>query len=129
MTSMLPQPGPTSRLFATCIPASPANDLSCCSSCRLAASIAYPFRAYKAELSPRSQALIEDQYAQAARNGEVVVFVRDEARRKLVSFNLPVEDPDDSRLVEGAAPGSDHKPVRKKRPGSSRSRPRRKGVG
>jgi hypothetical protein len=83
---------------------------------------AYPFHGYKADLSPRSQALLEDQYAEAARAGEMVVFVRDEDRRQLVSFNLPVHDVGDSGPNKGAAPDRSHKPVRKKRAGSRRGR-------
>ena len=83
---------------------------------------AYPFHGYKADLSPRSQALLENQYAEAARTGEMVVFVRDEERRKLVSFNLPVHDVDGSGPNKGAPPDHGPEPVRKKRGGSRRGR-------
>jgi hypothetical protein len=57
---------------------------------------AYPFHGFRADLSARSQALLDDQYAEATRTGEMVVFVRDEERRKLVSFSLvqPARAPD-----------------------------------
>jgi hypothetical protein len=83
---------------------------------------AYSFHGYKADLSPRSQALLEDQYAEAARTGEMVVFVRDEDRRKLVSFNLPVHGVDGSEPNKGASPHRGPEPVRKKRAGSRRGR-------
>jgi hypothetical protein len=49
---------------------------------------AYPYKEFKAELSPRSQATLEDQYRQAGRNHQMVVFVRDNEKEKLVSYNL-----------------------------------------
>jgi hypothetical protein len=55
---------------------------------------AYPYREFKADLSVRSGALLEEQYAEATQNGEMVVFVRDDGRRKFVSFNLPTDDVD-----------------------------------
>jgi hypothetical protein len=49
---------------------------------------AYPYREFKAELSPRSQATLADQYQRAAANNQMVVFVRDNEKRKLVSYTM-----------------------------------------
>jgi hypothetical protein len=51
---------------------------------------ALPYAAYRAALSQRSQASLKEQYARAVANGDVVVFVRDNQREKLVSFSLPL---------------------------------------
>jgi hypothetical protein len=52
---------------------------------------AYPYKEYKAELSPRSQALLKDQYERSLRDHTIVIFVRDNERRKLVAYSLPYE--------------------------------------
>jgi hypothetical protein len=52
---------------------------------------ALPYAAYRAELTERSQAVLKEQYEQAAATGGVVVFVRDNQLKKLVSFSLPLE--------------------------------------
>jgi hypothetical protein len=52
---------------------------------------AYPYPEFKAELSARSQRALEDQYEQACRGGKVVVFVRDNDARRLVSFSVAAE--------------------------------------
>ena len=52
---------------------------------------ALPYKAYRAELSERSQASLTDQYARAIKNGHIVVFVRDNKKAKLVSYSLPLE--------------------------------------
>ncbi len=49
---------------------------------------AYPYQGFKAELSPRSQASLADQYQQALARNQMVVFVRDNEKRKLVSYSL-----------------------------------------
>ena len=49
---------------------------------------AYPYHDFKADLSPRSQALLEQQYNEALTAGKIVVFVRDDRKRKLVSYTL-----------------------------------------
>jgi hypothetical protein len=85
---------------------------------------AYPFHGYRADLSVRSQALLDDQYAEAARTGEMVVFVRDEERRKLVSFNLPVRPIKGSGPNKRAAPDRSERAARKKPAASRRGRGR-----
>ena len=49
---------------------------------------AYPYLDYKAGLSPRSQAMLTQQYEQAEQKNQIVVFVKDEATRRLTSFLL-----------------------------------------
>jgi len=49
---------------------------------------AYPYQEFKAELSPRSQATLADQYQRALANNQMVVFVRDNEKRKLVSYSM-----------------------------------------
>jgi hypothetical protein len=49
---------------------------------------AYPYRDYKASLSQRSQASLEKQYEEAQAENKIVVFVRDNVARRLMSFSL-----------------------------------------
>jgi hypothetical protein len=49
---------------------------------------AYPYADFAKELSVRSQQLLKKQYEEAIRDNEIVVFVRDNERRRLVSFSL-----------------------------------------
>jgi hypothetical protein len=49
---------------------------------------AYPYAEFKAELNPRSQRILSEQYQQAIEKGQIVVFVRDDQRRKLVSYSI-----------------------------------------
>ena len=49
---------------------------------------AYPYVGYKETLSERSQAMLEKQYEEAQKENKIVVFVRDEATRRLASFSL-----------------------------------------
>lgn len=51
----------------------------------------YPYLDYKATLSPRSQAMLTEQYEQAQSANAIVVFVRDEKTRRLASFSLDYE--------------------------------------
>ena len=51
---------------------------------------ALPYADYRAELSKRSQASLKKQYARAIADGEIVVFVRDNRKEKLVSYSLPL---------------------------------------
>jgi len=50
---------------------------------------ALPYEGYRAELSKWSQASLKKQYEHATANGEIVVFVRDNEKEKLVSYSLP----------------------------------------
>lgn len=49
---------------------------------------AMPYVEYRAELSKRSQAFLKKQYERAIANGEIVTFVRDNQKQKLVSYSL-----------------------------------------
>ena len=52
---------------------------------------AYPYKAFKDGLSERSQKSLRDQYQEAGQRNEIVVFVRDNIKKKLVSYSLPAE--------------------------------------
>jgi hypothetical protein len=49
----------------------------------------YPYEPFKADLTPRSQISLTDQYEKALDNNQIVVFVRDNVGRKLVSYSVP----------------------------------------
>ena len=46
----------------------------------------YPYKEFKVELSSESQKVLEHDYRRASREASVVVFVRDNPQRKLVSY-------------------------------------------
>lgn len=48
----------------------------------------YPYRAFLRDLSERSQIKLKDQYERAVRDNKIVVFVRDNDQRRLVSFSM-----------------------------------------
>jgi hypothetical protein len=52
---------------------------------------AYPVSDFKATLSPRSQKSLDREYSLAVKNGDIVVFVRDDDNRQLVSVSIPAE--------------------------------------
>ncbi len=52
---------------------------------------AYPDEGFKGDLSPRSQAMLESQYERALAEGKIVVFVRDDETRRLVSMAFDEE--------------------------------------
>ena len=49
---------------------------------------ALPYKDYKASLSERSQESLETQYEEAQAENKIVVFVRDNAGKRLMSFSL-----------------------------------------
>ena len=49
---------------------------------------AYPYNDFKSELSKRSQIQLEEQYETAILNNEMVVFVRDNKKKDIVSYSL-----------------------------------------
>jgi hypothetical protein len=49
---------------------------------------AYPYKQFREELSKTSQASLEQDYETATSLGNMVVFVRDNVKRKLVSYVL-----------------------------------------
>jgi hypothetical protein len=48
----------------------------------------YPYLEFKNDLSERSQRLLQDQYERAMTGDKIVVFVRDNDARKLVSYSV-----------------------------------------
>lgn len=62
---------------------------------------AYPYLEFKAEMSQKSQDALAEQYQRAVRNNEVVVFVRDNAKRKLVLYTLALGFPEKSGVTKG----------------------------
>ena len=48
----------------------------------------YPYLEFKNDLSERSQRLLQDQYEQAMTDDKIVVFVRDNDEKKLVSYTV-----------------------------------------
>jgi hypothetical protein len=53
---------------------------------------AYPYDGFKADLSEKSRAILEQQYERALVDEKVVVFVRDNDKKKLVSYSVDQED-------------------------------------
>lgn len=52
---------------------------------------AYPYEDFKSDLSEKSQVSLTEQYEKALRENQMVVFVRDNVQRRLVSFSVPSE--------------------------------------
>jgi hypothetical protein len=48
----------------------------------------YPYKEFKEDLSPRSQASLQEQYEEAITMNEFVLFVRDKEERRLVSYSM-----------------------------------------
>jgi hypothetical protein len=51
----------------------------------------YPYADFLRDLSERSQITLKDQYERAVRDNKIVVFVRDNEGRRLVSFSMENE--------------------------------------
>jgi hypothetical protein len=51
---------------------------------------AYPYEQYRLELSERSQSSLKKQYEDASANGMLVVFIRDNKKKKLRSYTVPI---------------------------------------
>ena len=51
---------------------------------------AFPYKEFRADLSERSQASLKEEYAHANANDMVVVFIRDNKKRKLKSYSVPL---------------------------------------
>ena len=52
---------------------------------------AYPYREFKNSLSERSQKILEEEYQEALARKLIVVFVKDNERRKMISFSIDEE--------------------------------------
>jgi hypothetical protein len=57
---------------------------------------AFPYAGYYDHLSERSQKLLEREYQEAQANRQIVVFVKDNRTRRLISFSID-ENPEDVR--------------------------------
>jgi hypothetical protein len=51
----------------------------------------YPYKGFKEDLNPRNQANLTEQYETAVVSSKIVVFVRDNDQRRLVSFSIDYE--------------------------------------
>jgi hypothetical protein len=49
---------------------------------------AYPYEEYRKELSETSQMKLKEQYEKAIEKNQIVVFIRDNEKRKLVSYSF-----------------------------------------
>ena len=52
---------------------------------------AYPYLDFKNTLSERSQKMLEKEYQEAVAHHKIVVFVKDDDRRKTISFSVDEE--------------------------------------
>jgi hypothetical protein len=52
---------------------------------------AYPYREFRAELSKKSQELLNRDYESACADGSVIVFVRDNMQRRLISYIMATD--------------------------------------
>ena len=52
---------------------------------------AYPYLDFKNTLSERSQKMLEREYQEAVAHNKIVVFVKDDDRRKMISFSVDEE--------------------------------------
>jgi hypothetical protein len=50
-----------------------------------------PFEDFKSEMAPKSQESLTEQYEKALRENKIVVFVRDNEQKRLVSFSMDYE--------------------------------------
>jgi hypothetical protein len=53
---------------------------------------AYPYKEFRAELSRKSQASLKRDYESASAHGSMIVFVRDNIQRKLVSYVMSTDN-------------------------------------
>jgi len=53
----------------------------------------YAYPGFKDELMPKSQVHLEEQYQEALKNNQFVVFVRDNEKRRLVSYSVDIPKP------------------------------------
>jgi hypothetical protein len=51
----------------------------------------YPYAEFLGEMSEESQLTLKDQYERAIEDNKIVVFVRDNEQRRLVSFSIDYE--------------------------------------
>jgi hypothetical protein len=53
----------------------------------------YAYPGFKNELMPKSQVHLEEQYQEALKNNQFVVFVRDNEKHELVSYSVDIPKP------------------------------------
>jgi hypothetical protein len=53
---------------------------------------AYPYEDYLKELSEKSRVMLREQYEEAMRENKIVVFIRDNEARRLVSYAFQYPD-------------------------------------
>ena len=53
---------------------------------------AYPYKEFKVDLSVKSQGALEHDYKSASVHGSMIVFVRDNIERKLISYIMSIDD-------------------------------------
>ena len=52
---------------------------------------AYPYQEFKDDLNERSRLILERDYNAASLDGSMVIFVRDNEERKLVSYKISID--------------------------------------
>jgi hypothetical protein len=52
---------------------------------------AYPYNDFKSLMNEKSQTMLEDQYSDALLNNKMIVFVRDNEKRNLISASYALE--------------------------------------
>ena len=52
---------------------------------------AYPYAEFRNDLNDKSQRCLEAQYETAVRDNKMVIFVRDNERKRFISFLMPIE--------------------------------------
>ena len=52
---------------------------------------AYPYKEFRAELSKKSQEWLKRDYKSASTLGSMIVFVRDNVERRLVSYTVTID--------------------------------------
>ena len=60
---------------------------------------AYPYHEFKAEMSPRDQDVLEEQYRHVLAGTHIIVFARDNEQRRLVSSLIEI-DPDEFERID-----------------------------
>jgi hypothetical protein len=52
---------------------------------------AYPYEDFRNSLNPRSQKILEKEYQDSLAHNQIVVFVKDNDRKKMISFSVDAE--------------------------------------
>ena len=61
----------------------------------------YPHKEFIMDLNEKSHKIMMEQYQRAISNNQMVVFIRDNKKRKLVSFSLDIEDTSTATSMTG----------------------------